>query len=114
MLPDRYRRHCWYFTDLFPAYAGVLPRWQHRRCPKGSGGTSIIEAVNCYSNSYRITARFLVWLEQHGYPKLVNALDRAARLRTYSSGIWQRQTGRTLDELWAAYTAEPAVQLAYR
>ena len=26
---------------------GVLPRWQHRRCPKGSGGTSTIEAINC-------------------------------------------------------------------
>ena len=46
-LSRRYRRHCWYFTDLFPAYVGVLPRWQHRRCPKGSGGTSIVEALNC-------------------------------------------------------------------
>ena len=26
---------------------GVLPRWQHRRSPKGSGGTSIVEAINC-------------------------------------------------------------------
>jgi insertion element IS1 protein InsB len=39
-LPRRYRRHCWYFTDLWEAYVGVLPRWQHRRCPKGNGGTS--------------------------------------------------------------------------
>ncbi len=46
-LPRRYRRHSWYFTDLFPAYVGVLPRWHHRRCPKGTGGTSIIEAINC-------------------------------------------------------------------
>lgn len=46
-LPRRYRRHCWYFTDLFAAYVGVLPRWWHRRCPKGDGGTSVIEAINC-------------------------------------------------------------------
>ena len=46
-LPGRYRRQCWYFTDLWEAYVGVLPRWQHRRCPKGSGGTSIVEAINC-------------------------------------------------------------------
>lgn len=46
-LPPGYRRHCWYFTDLWEAYVGVLPRWYHRRCPKGSGGTSIVEAVNC-------------------------------------------------------------------
>lgn len=25
----------------------VLPRWQHRRCLKGDGGTSVVEAVNC-------------------------------------------------------------------
>ena len=38
---------CWYFTDLWESYVGVLPRWQHRRSPKGSGGTSIVEAINC-------------------------------------------------------------------
>ena len=38
---------CWYFTDLWGSYVGVLPRWQHRRSPKGSGGTSIVEAINC-------------------------------------------------------------------
>ena len=46
-LPRRYRRHCWYFTYLFPAYVDVLSRWQHRRCPKADGGTSVIEAINC-------------------------------------------------------------------
>ena len=25
-LPRRYRRHCWYFTDQWKAYAKVLPR----------------------------------------------------------------------------------------
>lgn len=46
-LPRRYRRHCWYFTDLWKAYPNVLPRWQHRPCPKGEGQTSIVEAINC-------------------------------------------------------------------
>jgi len=46
-LPGRYRRHCWYFTDRWEAHVSALPRWQHRRSPKGSGGTSIVEAVNC-------------------------------------------------------------------
>lgn len=46
-LPARYRRHCWYFTDAWKAYARVLPRWQHRPCPKGEGQTSIVEALNC-------------------------------------------------------------------
>jgi hypothetical protein len=67
-----------------------------------------------YTNSYRIMARFLVWLDQHGYPKLVNQLDNAARTRTYTPDIWKQQTGKTLDELWATYAAAPAVQLTYR
>lgn len=46
-LPRRYRRHCWYFTDLWDAYGKVLPRWRHRPCPKGEGQTSIVEAINC-------------------------------------------------------------------
>ena len=46
-LPGRYRRRCGYFTDEGKAYATVLPRYQHRPCPKGAGATSIVEAVNC-------------------------------------------------------------------
>lgn len=46
-LPRRYRRHYWYFTDLFPACVSVLPRWHHRRCPKGTGGTNIVEVLHC-------------------------------------------------------------------
>ncbi|GAA3998103.1 hypothetical protein GCM10022408_06050 [Hymenobacter fastidiosus] len=46
-LPRRYHRHCWYFTDEWKAYAKVLPRSQHRPCPKGDGRTSIVEAINC-------------------------------------------------------------------
>lgn len=67
-----------------------------------------------YTNSYRIMARFLVWLEQHGHPKLVNELDAAARTGTYTPAMWQQRAGKTLDELWAAYAADPAVRLAYR
>ena len=46
-LPKRYRRRCWYLTDLWESYVGGLPCGHHRRCPKGSGGTSIVEAINC-------------------------------------------------------------------
>lgn len=72
------------------------------------------QAGQSYTNSYRITARFLVWLEQHGYPRLVDRLDAAARTRTYSPALWQQQTGRPLEALWAAYAAQPAVRLTYR
>lgn len=72
------------------------------------------KAGQSYPNSYRIMARFLVWLEQHGHPRVVEQLDAAVRARTYSPAIWQQQTGQTLDELWAAYAANPAVRLVYR
>ncbi len=67
-----------------------------------------------YTNSYRITARFLVWLGKNVRATLVNELDSAARSRTYSPDLWKKKTGKTLDELWAAYAANPAVPLTYR
>ena len=42
-LPQRFRYH----TDQWEAYAKVLPADAHRPHPKGSGGTSIVEAINC-------------------------------------------------------------------
>ena len=45
-LPRRCR-HCWYFTDLFPAYAQALLAGPHRPCPKGKGQANIVEALNC-------------------------------------------------------------------
>lgn len=72
------------------------------------------QAGQRYTSSYRVMARFLVWLEQHGHPRVVNALDAAARTRTYSPALWPPQTGQTLEELWTAYAAAPAVQLTDR
>ncbi|MEC3881414.1 basic secretory protein-like protein [Parapedobacter sp. 10938] len=56
-----------------------------------------------YSQSYRVTARFLDWIETHRKPGLVNVLDAAMRTRTYTDDVWEDQTGLTLDGLWAAY-----------
>ena len=46
-LPPRYQRHCRHHTDQWQAYAKVLPAHHHRPHPKGSGKTSIVEAINC-------------------------------------------------------------------
>jgi hypothetical protein len=67
-----------------------------------------------YTNSYRITARFLVWLEQQGYTTLVNELDKASRSHTYRPELWQEVTGKTLDGLWSDYIKNPVVQLSYK
>lgn len=63
-----------------------------------------------YTNAYRITARFLVWTEKHKQqPNLVNQLDQAMRAGTYTPDLWKQLTGKTVDELWADYTADPTI-----
>ena len=62
-----------------------------------------------YENSYRITARFLVWIEKGIKPDLVKDLDKQLREHTFTNDSWKKETGKTLDELWTAYAANPAI-----
>jgi len=63
-----------------------------------------------YKNSYRITARFLAWLEYSGHKGIVKKLDQAGRDKTYDKGeIWKKLTGKTIDELWLAYSQNPTL-----
>ena len=45
-LPRRYH-HCRYYTDQWEAYAKVLLLQHHWPRPKGSGNTSLVEAIHC-------------------------------------------------------------------
>jgi hypothetical protein len=67
------------------------------------------KATQSYTNSYRITARFLVWLEKNIKPGIVNQLDAAMRSKTYTPGLWMDLTGKSLDELWVAYAGNPVI-----
>lgn len=60
-----------------------------------------------YSNAYRITARFLVWIEKNVKPGLVKTFDKQLREHTFTNESWKKETGKTVDELWAAYAAHP-------
>lgn len=62
-----------------------------------------------YKNAYRITARFLIWLEKHKNKDMVVKLDKAMRTNTYKDSIWKELTGKTVDELWSEYGANPAL-----
>jgi hypothetical protein len=62
-----------------------------------------------YSNGYRVTARFLVWMEKQVKPGIVKTLDRAMRTATYTDAIWQQETGKNIDQLWTSYTENPIV-----
>lgn len=63
-----------------------------------------------YKNSYRITARFLAWLEYSGHKGIVKKLDQVGRDKTYDNGeIWKKLTGKTIDDLWLAYSLNPSL-----
>lgn len=56
-----------------------------------------------YTNSYRITARFLVWVETHIKKGIVKKLDEKMRAHSYSDDLWVEYTGNTIDDLWKNY-----------
>jgi hypothetical protein len=62
-----------------------------------------------YTNAYRITARFLAWSVKRKNKKLVKKLDEAMRTNTYTPAIWMKLTGKTVDELWKEYSADPVI-----
>src|SRR5699024_5085544 len=66
-----------------------------------------------YKDAYRITARFLVWLQEHYDQSIVNKLDAALRAGTYTAGIWEQLTDKTVDELWKLYGNDPKLKLHY-
>jgi hypothetical protein len=62
-----------------------------------------------YDNAYRITARFLVWIEEKVKPGIVKTLDAQLRQHTYTDNSWKQLTGKTVDELWNTYVSDPAI-----
>lgn len=62
-----------------------------------------------YDNGYRITGRFLLWIEKHVKKGFVKTLDAALRDHTYTADIWEQQTGKTNDALWEAYVNNPKI-----
>lgn len=67
-----------------------------------------------YINSYRVTGRFFVWLEQNVKPGLIKSIDELLRKKEYTKDSWANLTGKTLDELWADYGKNPdKIKLEY-
>ena len=62
-----------------------------------------------YENAYRVTARFFVWIEKSKKKGFVQALDAAMRTHSYTPAFWQSHTGKTVDELWKEYAANPSI-----
>ncbi|MDB5584199.1 MAG: Basic Secretory Protein [Bradyrhizobium sp.] len=62
-----------------------------------------------YSDGYRVTAQFLLWLEAHGHIGVVEALDAAIRDNKYKKHTWKKLTGRPIDEEWPEFVASTAL-----
>ena len=62
-----------------------------------------------YDNAYRTTARFLYWIETKVKKGTVKKLDGLMRDHTYTDAAWAKLTGKSVDELWKAYAANPVI-----
>ena len=73
------------------------------------GGWSLPEftPAHSFADSYRVTARFFVWLENHHSTTVLEALDHSLRKRTYRDRFWKERFGRSLEQLWSEYAANP-------
>ena len=62
-----------------------------------------------HTDSYAVTARFFAWLEKRVDAHILEDLDRALRAGTYTDTFWKQRTGRSVDQLWTAYGADPVL-----
>ena len=62
-------------------------------------------ASQSYTDSYRVTARFFVWLDQKYDPTFMEQFSEGLKTEIYTQRLFERITGKTLDELWAIYAA---------
>lgn len=69
----------------------------------------LTDTKQSYKDSYQVTARFLVWLEQHSTNKIVDVLNAALHSNNYTDNTWVETTGKTVDQLWADYSLNPGL-----
>lgn len=62
-----------------------------------------------FTDSYRITARFLVWLSHRFGETSIKILDQKMRENLYSENLWKEITDSSLEDLWSSYIKEPNI-----
>ncbi len=67
-----------------------------------------------YTDSYRVTARFFVWIEENICPTFAEQMNEALRSERYTSQFFNQITGYGLKELWAMYDADGGKITDYR
>ena len=67
---------------------------------------SKVRPTDSYRNAYRVTARFLLWIEKKRDRKFVDKVHKKLQLGEFKVEDIQKFTGKTVDELWAEYAAD--------
>lgn len=65
-----------------------------------------------YDASYRVSANFLNWLTENYDKNIVTQLNEAMREGRYSDDLWEKYTGKTVQELGATWKTNIETQLA--
>jgi hypothetical protein len=65
-----------------------------------------------YDASYRVTGNFLDWVTRQYDKDLVRKLNAAARQGNYAESLWKDYTGKSLEELGAAWKKEHEERIA--
>lgn len=61
-----------------------------------------------FKDSYKVTARFLIWLERKYNSTLIDQLDQGLRDVTYNqNNTWNQLTGKSVEQLWDDYAKNP-------
>ncbi len=101
-----------YDAGVFWLTEGIADYVRYKMGVDNAGGgwslTPFNDAQN-YTNAYRITARFFVWIENTHDKNLVQQMDAALRAHTYNASLWKEYTGKTVDELWSEYAKNPVI-----
>ncbi|UII19987.1 basic secretory family protein [Fulvivirga ligni] len=77
--------------------------------PKGGWSMPDYQEKQNFDNSYRITARFFVWIERNKQAGFIKQLDHAMRTKTYTDKIWKDKLGKNIEDLWKEYAQNPSI-----
>ena len=81
---------------------------------KGGWKMPDVKPEHNFKNSYRITARFFIWITQHYSADFIIKLDDSIRQKKYTENTWKEMTGKTVEELWKEYTENSAITFTYQ
>lgn len=87
---------------------GIADYARHLYGPKEQKGwvlPSRLTERQKYTDSYRTTGRFFLWMDQK-YPGSVDKIHRAMQERNYEKSIFNTATGKDVDDLWKDCVAE--------